>query len=184
MNRNYAKLLALLLALLALTACGKKQDMTTEATVSQESQPHLETRETLPEGLAYRDEVDALLAAIEETASETTTSAETMANNFGKSDTLKQDTSKSDSSKAENTVPTESKAEVNTPTEVPMQTSCGCEYERFSAMSPEEQEAYAENFASVKEFVEWCNAAQAEHNAHSNIITVEGGTLELSDYID
>lgn len=179
MNRNPAKLLALLLALLALTACGKKQDKVTETTASLESQPQLETRETLPEGLAYRDEVEGLFAELE-----TTTPAETTAITSGKSDTSKQDTSKSDTTKAETTVPTEGKAETTPPTEAPASESCGCEYERFSAMSPEEQEAYAENFSSVREFVEWCNAAQAEHTAHSNIVTVEGGTLDLSDYID
>lgn len=181
MNRTPAKLLALMLALLALTACGKKQDKVTETTVSLESQTEATEKETLPYGVVDLDEIEALMETFED---ETTAPAETTANTSGKSDTSKQDTSKPDSTKTETTAPAESKAETTAPTEAPASESCGCAYEAFLAMSGAEQEAYMNTFPSPLDFIAWCKEAEAEHASHTNVITVTGNELDLSDYID
>lgn len=181
MNRTPAKLLALLLALFALTACGKKQDKVIETTASQEGQTEATEKETLPYGVVDLDEIEALMETFED---ETTAPAETTANTSGKSDTSKQDTSKPDSTKAETTAPTESKAETTAPTEAPASESCGCAYEAFLAMSGAEQEAYMNTFPSPLDFIAWCKEAEAEHASHTNVITVTGNELDLSDYID
>lgn len=180
MNRNSAKLLALMLALLTLTACGKKQGATTETTVSLENQTEALEMETLPYGVDFDDPVD-LMETFED---ETTAPAETTANTSGKSDTSKQDASKSDSTKAETTAPTEGKAETAAPTEAAASESCGCAYEAFLAMSGAEQEAYMNTFPSPLDFIAWCKEAEAEHASHTNVITVTGNELDLSDYID
>ena len=179
MNRKIAKLLALLLALLALTACGKKQDMVTETTDSLENQ----TEETNPVGVGTLEEAIKWMEAMG-AESETTAPAETTANTSGKSDSPKQDTSKADSTKAETTPPTESKNETSAPTEAPASESCGCAYEAFLAMSGAEQEAYMNTFPSPLDFIAWCKEAEAEHASHTNVITVTGNELDLSDYID
>lgn len=60
---------------------------------------------------------------------------------------------------------------------------CGCEYSAYAKMSPAEQEAYMNTFASPLDFIEWSKKALAEHEAHDTSIQASGGDLDLSDYI-
>lgn len=71
--------------------------------------------------------------------------------------------------------------------EIPAQpsgnTSCGCEYERYLAMSAADQEAYMESFSSVEAFIEWGKTAEIEHEKHVASVTVTGDVLDIGNYI-
>lgn len=178
MNRTTAKLLALLLALLALTACGKKQDTTAETTVSLENQTEATDKVTLPFGIADAADQEAFLN--DENYGSDATKA-TISWNTG---------TNSNKSEAQpvTTVPAETNGQANqeivVPTEASPSASCGCEFEAYLSMSTDEQEAYATSFASVKDFIEWYNAAQAEHAEHENVIVAAGGVIDLEDFIN
>ena len=78
--------------------------------------------------------------------------------------------------------------EIENPTEtippvVIEKEDCGCEYSAYAKMSPAEQEAYMNTFASPLDFIEWSKKALAEHEAHDTSIQASGGDLDLSDYI-
>lgn len=60
---------------------------------------------------------------------------------------------------------------------------CNCEYSKYLNMSPAEQEAYMNTFASPLDFIEWSKNALAEHEAHDTTVQASGGDLDLSDYI-
>ena len=63
-------------------------------------------------------------------------------------------------------------------------TSCGCAYQQFLNMSAVEQEAYMNSFESPLAFIEWAKQAKIEHEAHDTSIKVEGGDLNIGDFIN
>ena len=65
----------------------------------------------------------------------------------------------------------------------PVNTSCGCEYERYMSMSAEAQEAYMNSFPSPLDFINWCQNAEAEHAGHNTVTNVTGGDLDISDFV-
>ena len=85
---------------------------------------------------------------------------------------------------AETTAPTEP-AETTAPTEPEDGGSeyCNCAYAQYLAMSPSGQQAYMDSFDSPMAFIEWCRAAEKEHNDHDTSIKVEGGDLDVGDFI-
>lgn len=85
---------------------------------------------------------------------------------------------------AETTAPTEP-AETTAPTEPDDSGSeyCNCAYAQYLAMSPAGQQAYMDSFDSPMAFIEWCRAAEKEHNDHDTSIKVEGGDLDVGDFI-
>lgn len=178
MNRKTAKVLALLLALLTLTACGRKQDKVTETTISLESQTEATEKETLPFGIADIADQEAFLN--EENYGSDVPKA-TISWNTGTN------SSKSEA-QTETTGPAETNGQANQETVVPAEASpsasCGCDFEAYLSMSTAEQEAYATSFASIKDFIEWYNAAQAEHADHENVIVAAGGVIDLEDFIN
>ena len=56
-------------------------------------------------------------------------------------------------------------------------------YEKYIAMSPEEQQAYYKSFPSATEFFNWYNAAKEKYEAEQNYIEVDG-EINLGDYIN
>lgn len=71
-----------------------------------------------------------------------------------------------------------------TPVEEPVKKEgCGCEYAKYLAMSPVEQQEYMGTFSSPMAFIEWCKAAEAEHANHVVIIEASGEVLDIGDYI-
>lgn len=62
-------------------------------------------------------------------------------------------------------------------------TTC-CAYGAYMKMSAAEQQAYMNTFSSPLAFVDWCKRAEAEHKAHDDTIIVEGGDLDVGDYIE
>lgn len=79
----------------------------------------------------------------------------------------------------ETTKPTEAPK----PTEPPVSDGPCCDYEEYLALSPAEQEAYMRTFSNPMDFIEWSKKAEAEHNAHDDTIIVEGGNLDIGDYM-
>lgn len=88
---------------------------------------------------------------------------------------------------SESTEPTEDvePTEGTEPTEgaAPDDGPC-CDYGAYLEMSPAEQQAYMNTFSSPLDFIEWCKTAEAEHTDHDDSVTVEGGDLDIGDYID
>ena len=76
-------------------------------------------------------------------------------------------------------------AETTAPTEPDDSGSeyCNCAYAQYLAMSPSGQQAYMDSFDSPMAFIEWCRAAEKEHNDHDTSIKVEGGDLDVGDFI-
>ena len=55
------------------------------------------------------------------------------------------------------------------------------EYERYNAMSGEEQQAYMESFGSVEAFVSWYNSAREEYE--SGRIEIDGSEINAGDLV-
>ena len=85
---------------------------------------------------------------------------------------------------AETITPT-APAETTAPTEPEDSGSeyCNCAYAQYLAMSPSGQQSYMDSFDSPMAFIEWCRAAEKEHNDHDTSIKVEGGDLDVGDFI-
>lgn len=70
-----------------------------------------------------------------------------------------------------------------TPQEPALPQSCGCEYDRYLSMSAADQQAYMSSFSSMEDFISWSKSAAAAHDGHNSGVTVEGGNLDLGDFI-
>lgn len=80
-----------------------------------------------------------------------------------------------DSTEPKNTEPTSA--------ELPISDVPCCEYDKYLAMSPAEQEAYMRTFSDPMTFIQWSQNAEEEHKAHDDTIIVEGSELNIGDYI-
>lgn len=80
--------------------------------------------------------------------------------------------------------PTESKPTEPKPTEPPVKVGPCCEYDKYLSMSPAEQEAYMSTFSNPLEFIQWSQDAEAEHKAHDDTINIEGGDLNIGDFME
>lgn len=71
------------------------------------------------------------------------------------------------------------------PTATPSEgeTEYCCEYDAYLAMSAADQETYMNSFSSVMEFIAWSKTALNEHEEHKEKIEVEGGDLNIGDFI-
>ena len=57
------------------------------------------------------------------------------------------------------------------------------EYEKYMEMSGEEQQKVFESYENPEDFFEWYNAAKAEYDKQNQAVVVEGGSINLEDYI-
>ncbi len=57
------------------------------------------------------------------------------------------------------------------------------EYEKYLAMSGEEQQAFFESFGDPAAFFKWLNAARDEYNALYPAVEIGNGEINLNDYI-
>lgn len=57
-------------------------------------------------------------------------------------------------------------------------------YEQYNNMSGSEQLAFIESFESVEAFVNWYNAAEADYNAQMDPIEITGGVIDLGELAD
>lgn len=178
MNKSILKVLTLILAIaVVMSGCFSKNEKvsvsdetsvsTTEAAIQTESQSY-ETiampNVTLPEGEGY--EVDG------GNEPETTRPA-----------TQKPTEHKATEPKPTEPKPTEPKPTEPIPTEPPVSDGPCCEYEKYLAMSPAEQESYVRTFSDPMAFIQWSQNAEAEHKAHDDTINVEGGDLNIGDFM-
>ena len=83
------------------------------------------------------------------------------------------------------TAPTEPENETTEVTEPPVSEGNGicCEYAEYLKMSPSDQQAFMESFSSPMEFINWLQQAEAEHNAHDSSLILDGGNVNIGDYI-
>ena len=51
------------------------------------------------------------------------------------------------------------------------------EYERYTAMNGEEQQAFVESFGSMEDFFEWYNAAKKEYEASKKDVEISGNEI-------
>ena len=56
-------------------------------------------------------------------------------------------------------------------------------YEKYNAMSGEEQLAFFNSFASMEDFVAWYNAAKAKYDAEHPDIEVGDGNIDIGDIV-
>lgn len=91
-------------------------------------------------------------------------------------ETTKPTTPSKETTPAETTKPT-------TPVETPDPVAELTEYERYMAMTGDEQMEFVESFGSIEAFFEWLNSAKAEHEALKPDIPIEDGKIDLSGVV-
>lgn len=57
------------------------------------------------------------------------------------------------------------------------------EYEKYMEMSGEEQQKIFESYENPQDFFDWYNSVKAEYDEKNQAIVVEGGSINLADYI-
>lgn len=186
MKKRIAALLMATLLILMLTACKKGgEEATTGETATMETTT-VETTEPYVPGVGPNifDDEEAL-AELEGTEA---TEAEEKNNSESEKEPTKATEPKATEPKA-----TEPKATEPTPTEPkptePKPTEAApvveqTEYERYLAMSGDEQKAFMESFGSIEAFFEWLNTAKAEHEALKPDIPIEDGKVDLGKVVD
>lgn len=183
MNRNMKKLLCVLAAMLLLAGCrsggGKKK-------TPDESQPQQTTAptETLPRGEGVEDWDDPVETAPVETtepqSGDTQPPVETTepADHGGESDQPPQE-----SVHQTDPVTTEPPAPpATTEPQVSDSDPAKLTYEEYLTMSPAQQQAHYEQFASLEDYIAWHNAALAEYEENQNSIEVTGG-IDIGDFM-
>lgn len=154
-----------IIAILAITGC-KKADVVTENSMGTES-------ETTIAPTSYSD------PDVGESDEEGIDNAETTVS-------MKATEEVSNETNTEETEETEETSEIPETT-VPVineGTSICCQYAAYLLMSPEEQQAYMESYDSMMDFITWAQQAEAEHTIHNDDIVVEGGDINIGDYIN
>jgi hypothetical protein len=58
-----------------------------------------------------------------------------------------------------------------------------CEYAEFLTWSASAQQSFMNGFASPMDYIAWCRAGEAAHADHNTSIEVEGGELNVGDFI-
>lgn len=58
------------------------------------------------------------------------------------------------------------------------------EYEKFHALSPEEQQQYVESFEDIDQFFDWYNSSKEEYEAANPPIDVGDGEIDMGEIID
>ena len=175
MNRKLMKLLCCLAVLMMLTACRSGGGETKPVETVLPSVPAT----TLPDGEGVEEWIqpdETEPAVTEEPAVENTETPEetTEPADIGEEPVV--------------TVPAETEPK---PTEAPVETQpqtggrgpADVTYEEYLAMSPYEQQAHYEQFASLEAYIAWHNAALAEYEENQTSIEVTGG-IDIGDFIN
>lgn len=200
MNRRVYALLFVAILLLAMAACNKKKN--TEATntsIMIETIPIETTEETTP-GSIKIDEIIMDPRTLE--LDEAETIEETKSLDQSRSATEEKDTITSANieknspetttvEETKETTPNEPQMEETTPTQTPTTSDkmdgaevvvrALTEYEKYIAMSGDEQLAFMNTFTSVNEFIEWYNNAKAEYD--SNVIIIDGSVIDVKEIV-
>lgn len=197
MNKNWMKLVCGLTAVLMLTACRSGGGETTAPSESQPVQTTAPT-ETVPNGAGVEDWEDPI-----ETAPAETTEPQESSTEPRDETTLPTEPDEDPVDPPSQTDPTEPPAQTTPPTE-PADTTKPTDppappattepqvsgkdpakvtYEEYLAMSPFEQQAHYEQFASLEDYIAWHNAALAEYEENQGSIEVTGG-IDIGDFMN
>lgn len=86
----------------------------------------------------------------------------------------------------ETTAPAETTApdETTEPDQEPESNDLAAQYARYLAMTPEEQQAFYESFASPDAFFAWYDSAKAAYEANQDVVDIQGGDVDLGDLMD
>lgn len=170
-NKRKALLLVVIAVLLmaTITGCGKKEQAEPAATTETTETTTEATMDTTFVENMSEEEVEELFQEQEETTE--ATSAENIseeANNEANSETKPQ---KETEPATKETEPAQT---------VPQSEQAQTEYERYMAMSGDEQYAFFQSFASPEAFMDWMNAAQAEYEEKYPSKELDG-TIDLDE---
>lgn len=172
--------LLILVLVIVLTGCGKKQEdivtseMVTESVIIEEK----DSKETMQTEAAVIATIE--VETLELPSGEGTGTIEDIPLESDNDKTDQKDMNaiegpeSGNADKTEETIPVE--VEVNS-------EGCDCAYAEYLAKSPAEQQDYMNTFASPMDFIAWCKTAEVEHSSHTTVIEASGGDLDLSDYI-
>lgn len=193
MNR---KLMALLLAALMLLCigCGNKNEDTTGTTEAPETQTPTETEgitETAPGTAINILDPDGFEEDGEETEPQETEPEETEPENTKPQETEPEETkhqeTEPEATKPQETEPAETRPQTTEPAGTePGETEPDAEddrvtYEEYNDMTPEEQLAFFNQFASMEDFVAWYNEAKAEYEKENGAIDVGDGNIDMGN---
>lgn len=200
MNKKVLILISALVIALMMASCSKAKEEPVAPDESSASQTTLLPTEStivetieyiLPEGEGVEvDEEENTQATMESAAAPTVKN-----NNTTKETTPKATTPTATVPKAtEPTVPESTTPTVTEPkstestapetTEPSVSVDYCCEYAEYMAMSPQDQEAKMRSFSDTMAFIAWNQNAAAEHEEHTDTIEIEGGSLNVADYIN
>ncbi len=188
MKRKLTVLLAIVMLL--CIGCGKKNDNTTGTTEPAQTQIAVETGGTAetapgtaenildPEGFE-EDEEETVPPESENQDEEQTRPTEPKAT---EPESTKPKETEPEETKPQETKPEETQPAATEPGET--QPDAGEDkvtYEEYNDMSPEEQVAFFNQFASMEDFVAWYNQAKAEYEEENGAIDVGDGNIDLGD---
>lgn len=171
MNKKYiAILLAVLVILLAvgIASCGKTAKGEIAATTEGETEP------TILETVSGADQnTESGVVNLDNAGPNTETKAPTTASEAEEETTIP---AEEETKPEETTTP----AEKNPDTPAKETT----EYEKYLAMSGQQQKAFMESFDSIEAFFEWLNEAKAEYEAANPAIEIDDVVIDLGENAD
>ena len=181
MNKKILLLVPVIVLVLVLFAfCGKTNDAVVDPTIAPGTENVTATDPSEIVETVSKETVPATEAVEESEPEATTAEKDKTSGGFGTGSADEPiDAPNKGSSNEQQTTPTSPEASLKP--EKPQ--SCGCEYERYLSMSAADQQAYMNSFASMEEFISWSKSAAAAHDGHNTGVTVEGGNLNIGDYI-
>ena len=85
----------------------------------------------------------------------------------------------------ESTAPETTQPEGTTPetTQPEENTTEGMTFSQYNALTPEEQEAFISSFPTLRDFIDWWNAAKAAEESGSGDVITGDPSIDLGDYI-
>ena len=183
MNKNWMmKTTALLVVLFMMAGCNKSEKVETPTDTGAVVQPETTVETTYVDPYVVEDDseelpddtVETTVERAEETIAATESTVETEANTEPTTET--EETTSTQPTENENVTP-----ETTSPSGGGNNGIC-CKYVEYQRMSPADQQAYMETFASPADFIVWIQQAEAAHNTHDGSIIVEGGDVNIGDY--
>ena len=182
MNR---KLIALLLAVVMLLCigCKNKDNDTTGATEAAETQPSTEPAETVETVPGTADNIlDPNGFEEDETEPEKEEADETIPAESEDQEADENLPAEPKATEPENTEPDSTEPESTEPENTePDADDHKVTYEEYNNMSPEEQLAFFNQFASMEDFVTWHNEAKAEYEKENGSIDVGDGNIDMGN---
>lgn len=160
MNKKWIAMLLVIVMVLTMAACGKKDNNETEAAETTGTEAE-ETIMDIP-GLVYEPNGNPAVLDEEEDGIYPTIGSQ--------EDPAQETTAPTTGAQEEATAPSVS-------------TENMTEFERYNAMTGEEQMAFMNSFDSIEAFFDWYNAAKAEYDALHPNIDIGDGVIDAGDLV-